>query len=353
MNNPSTCPHFSNCSGCTVANFLKPPIWTDALNFYKSHEVIPEFISDGFEGIRYKAKLAVRPGPFIGLFKKNSHEVMPIPNCLVHHPSINRAIDIIKKEMVREKLSAYSENSSKGTLRYLQLFVEKSTGLVQLVLVINQREGISSFCERLKKYDLWHSIWLNVQKGSTNQILGDFWEHNFGKPFLWQKINGKAIPFHPGAFSQAHLPLFEKMLQTIENWVKPEEKVIELYAGVGVIGLNLEKKTKSITLVENNPFAHISFLETGSNIPYLLVDAKEVNLSSYDLIIVDPPRKGLDATMIPRMKGNRLIYISCGFESFKRDAEKLISLGWKIKEAKCFLLFPGSNHVETVTLFER
>jgi tRNA/tmRNA/rRNA uracil-C5-methylase (TrmA/RlmC/RlmD family) len=161
------------------------------------------------------------------------------------------------------------------------------------------------------------------------------------------------IPFHPGAFSQTHLPLFEKILWQIQEWVKPDERVLELYAGVGAIGLSLLNKTKRVTMVENNPFAYLSFKETQVDLPYLCIDAKEASFSDWDLVIVDPPRKGLDKEILAKIDSSRLIYVSCGFDSFQRDAKDLVSRGWKIKEAKGYLLFPGTNHVETVTLLER
>lgn len=353
MNNPSTCPHFKVCSGCTLKNMLNLPIFEGAKTFFEKQRIHPNLRHSGFEGVRYKAKLAVRKGPTIGLFKKNSHEVIPIPKCLIHHPSINTAVQIIQKEMIAHQITGYDEISLKGTLRYIQLFVEKATNQVQLVLILNDQKNIEPFCKSLQKYELWHSIFLNEQKGSTNQIIGPHWEHVFGKAFLWQQLGEVNVPFHPGAFSQTHLPLFEEILRKIQMWVRPNDRVLELYAGVGVIGLNLEKKVKSVVLVENNPFAYQSFQEVKSNLTYHLMDAKEADLTHYDLTIVDPPRKGLDPQLLNRLESERLIYISCGFDSFKKDAEKLISLGWKIKDVECFLLFPGSNHIETVALFER
>src|SRR5690606_19506453 len=99
--------------------------------------------------------------------------------------------------------------------------------------------------------DLWHSIWINHHPARSNRILGDAWHLFSGEPFLWQTINQTPIAFHPGAFSQAHLPLFEKMVQKIATWVRLSDRILELYAGVGAIGLTLP--TTQITLVENNP----------------------------------------------------------------------------------------------------
>jgi len=206
----------------------------------------------------------------------------------------------------------------------------------------------------LLKHDLWHSIWLNIHPIASNRILGNFWQLVHGEPFLRQTINHTPIAFHPGAFSQTHLPLFEKMVQKIEQWVQPNDCILELYAGVGAIGLSICHKAKHITLIENNPLAHLSYQQTPkSNISYQCIDAAAADFSHTDLIIVDPPRKGLEAAILKQLDASRLIYVSCGFESFKRDAEQLISLGWRLHEASGYLLFPGTNHVETLALFER
>jgi tRNA/tmRNA/rRNA uracil-C5-methylase (TrmA/RlmC/RlmD family) len=349
MNN---CPHFSQCSGCDTADIFNPPIWKDAMAFFQDYGLDPILVTDGFSQTRFKAKLAVRFGPQIGLFKKHSHDVFSIPECQVHHPSINQAVKVIKEEMIRQKVIPYQENPPSGTLRYIQLFVERSTNRVQLTLVVNQGD-LEAFCLALLKYDLWHSIWINVQSDSTNRIFGDRWKLIHGQPFLFQTLNGVSVPFHPGAFSQAHLPLFEKMLQKIESWVRPNDSILELYAGVGAIGLSIYRKAKKLVLVENNPFAYLSFKQLKTDITYLCIDAKEAEFGGYDLTIVDPPRKGLDPQILPKIDSSRLIYVSCGFDSFKRDCRDLISIGWRLKEAIGYLLFPGTNHVEILALFER
>lgn len=347
MNNPSTCPHFLHCSGCELADPFHPPIWKEALAFFQKNNIQPSFIYDGFAQTRLKAKLAVRPnlqtGPQIGLFKKNTHDVISIPHCPVHHPAINQAVAALREEIIRHKLS----------LKYIQLFVQRATNKIQLSLVVSSPG--QDFCKPLLKYDLWHSIWLNIHPESTNRILGPTWQLLHGEPFLWQTINDTPIAFHPGAFSQTHLPLFEKMVQKIESWIHPNETVLELYAGVGAIGLSIQHKTKNLTLVENNPFAHLSFQQSKTDIPYHCIDAKEADLTQANLIIVDPPRKGLDPLLIQKLsalKSARLIYVSCSFDTYKRDCEALLANGWKIKEAQGYLLFPGTNHVEILSLLE-
>lgn len=365
MNN--TCPHFSLCSGCQLGKeIFHPPIWNEALNFFQSvaPHLKPSLITDGFDQTRFKAKLAVRSkgssGFEIGLFKKGTHEVLSIPECKVHHPAINRAISIIQEELIHHNITPYRENPPSGLLRYLQLFADKETGRIQLVLIVNSiqsNQALDHFCQDLLKHDLWHSVWLNFHPALSNRVLGDEWKLVHGEPFLWQTLNQTPIAFHPGAFSQSHLPLFEKMLQQIDTWIEPQKKICELYAGVGAISLSLRHKADHFTLVENNSFAQLSFQETAkrlnvSHFNYQCADVKDVEQG---LIIVDPPRKGLDEIVLnklSKLENSQLLYVSCGFESFKRDCESLIEAGWRFEKVEGYLLFPGTNHVEIMALLK-
>ena len=361
MDQPSRCPHFSRCSGCELdQNFLNPPVWQEALAYFQKIDpsLVPQLMTLGFSQTRTKAKLAVRSPSEIGLFKKGTHDVISIPHCLVHHSAINRAALLLKTELAQSPIPLYNEKTNSGHLRYLQLAVDPKTEKVQLVLVLNTPHStpqIETLSQTLFASRLFHSIWLNFQPASTNKIFGDAWQHLHGEPFLWQKINDTQIAFHPAAFSQAHFTLFEKMVHQIEAWIPPQSTLLELYAGVGAIGLSLRHKAKQIHLVENNPYAHLSFqqslarLEDPTPFSYLCIDAKDAPLSPYDTLIVDPPRKGLDPTLlhsIAPLKNTQLIYVSCGFESFRKDTETLLASGWKFENAAGYLLFPGTNHVE-------
>lgn len=350
------CPHFPACSGCTLGqDLLNPPVWQQVLSFFRGH-LEPRLITDGFLSTRFKAKLAVRPGPEIGLFRKHSHEVVSIPQCKVHHPSINLGAALVKKEIEAHRFPLYREIPPSGLLRYIQLFACRDTGKIQLVLVLNapnRTPEIDSFCQSLLQHDLWHSLWLNFHPTESNRVLGSAWHQIAGEPFLRQTLNGIPIAFHPGAFSQSHFPLFEQMLRTLDSWTAPEKKILELYAGVGAIGLALSRKAPCLDLVENNPFARLSFENSNPppHLQYHCLDAAEAAplIEEDQLIIADPPRKGLDAPILERLcsiKKGRLLYVSCGFESFQRDAEKLLSAGWTFSRAEGYLLFPGTNHVE-------
>ena len=122
--------------------------------------------------------------------------------------------------------------------------------------------------------------------------------------------------------------------------------------------MHLEPLLQSALLIEENPYALLSFRESGSSYSYLQADAKAAisHLASADVIIVDPPRKGLDLDLLEAIAEETkktLIYISCSFESFKKDAEVLLSSGWEIVDAAGFELFPGTEHIELAVCFKK
>jgi tRNA/tmRNA/rRNA uracil-C5-methylase (TrmA/RlmC/RlmD family) len=357
MNELSTvCSHFGACSGCTLKKKLAPPpIWDEVLGFLGEAELV----TGALQGWRTKAKLAIRgtfQNPKIGLYRAGTHDVHPIPDCLAHHPSINRAIKILEEAIRREKVFIYDEK--RGILRYAQCSVDLVTDKVQLALVVQSRDpSIDRLCVTLLKSELWHSIWLNVQPAKTNVILGDEWIHIWGEKFLWRELSGRKFPFHPGAFSQAHWTCFEKLAKQVIEWVPNQSRLVEIYAGVGAMGVLSESKCASVDLVENNPYSHLSFRELDTSARYHLGDAKSAIplLECADCLIVDPPRKGIDSVLLESIKtfSGTIIYVSCDWKSFVRDVQSLLDSDWNFKEGKGFLLFPGTNHIETLALLNR
>jgi len=364
VNNIPTCPHFSFCSGCEILLSEMPSLWEEALLFFRPFSIEPKLWKRNPLRWRLKAKLPVRKdasSPVIGLFKKGTHEAVSIPHCLVHHPSINEASARLLKGIQEENVSIYDEKRLLGHLRYAQMVVSRESQTVQLSLALHARdlpEDVRRLCRRLEKDLLFHSIWINFHPKASNRIFGEIWQHMAGASWLYQPFLGERVPFHPGAFSQANLEVFEDLVQTIQSWVFPGDRIVELFAGVGIIGASLLCLAKSVLLVENNPFAALSFQERlGKKPEYLLQDASEfADFSTFDLVIVDPPRKGLGPKLLQNLSSAqklRLIYVSCGWKSFQADANALMASGWRLQKAEGFYLFPGTNHIEIAALFEK
>lgn len=370
------CEYFPLCSGCQIQGVVSsPPIWSEIQNFFNrcAPNVNISLKTKEITHWRCRSKLAVRGSadlPQIGLFKKGSHEVVSIPTCPLHHPAINAAYDKVRTVMIAQKIEPYLEEKETGILRYLQFVVDRKTRLIQLTIVVN-RSGrdplLDSFVKQLYRIGGFHSIWINFQPAQTNRIFGNEWVLMEGEPYLWERVGGVDCAFHPACFGQAHLSMYEEVLKRIREWTQPQKRIIELYAGIGTIGLNLAATAEKVTVVEINPYAaecfHLSRLRLAIDLQTKIsmhIAPSEVALpmiAEHEIIIVDPPRKGLDDKVIKNIchsdRASQLIYLSCGPQSFQSDCEKLIANGWKIEHAEGYLFFPGCDHVEILCSFKK
>lgn len=344
-------------------------------------------------GWRTQSKLAVRKAakegdaPQIGLFLPGTHEVIPSRNCPAHHPSINKAIQIIESTCVEAGVQGYEDASGSGDLRYVQMTVERSTGLVQLLLVWHSTKitkQLKDLANRLAASDIFHSIWGNLHAPSKyiSRIVSyeeNDWHHLAkSKEPIREQCKTLELPyehpnlcFTPNVFIQSNLTGFENILTSIRKYTPQNSQVLELYGGVGTIGFHLLDKVSRLRCSDENPNNEGCFQDTRSQldeelqsrIVYKTGDAANQisNIQRINMMIVDPPRKGLSDKVLntlESLKGKkngptRVIYVSCGFKAFKRDCEKMIKADWKLSHAEVHVLFPGSDHIETMAVFDR
>lgn len=360
-----SCAIFPRCSGCFCQKDVrKPKIWKKLTEFLGESELIcGDLIS-----WRSRAKLAVRGSsnkPIIGLFEEGSHSVVDLQYCPLHYTVMNEALKLIRHLIPIYQIEPYKEKEHLGRLRYLQMVSDRKK--IQLSLIWNGeslQENEKSFVKRLYSEGIFHSIWSNFHPQRSNTILGSMWNLEMGESVFFQKILEISFAFHPSCFAQAHLSLFEKLLEYIAILVGEGKSIIDLYSGVGCIGLSLSAQAQKILLVESSPYARSSFQKTLENLSesikekcvFLSSSVEHIDFSEGDVIIVDPPRKGLSKECKRKIfdsHAKHLIYVSCGPESFLRDYHEILREGWKLQEAKGFLLFPGTDHVEVVASFFR
>ncbi|XP_028051966.1 uncharacterized protein LOC114256493 isoform X1 [Camellia sinensis] len=430
------CPHFQSCSGCTQEYDLHRPIILDeATDFFNKHGV-SDFTFDTCRlwGWRCRAKLAVRGSytdPLIGLYQEGTHNVVDIPDCKAHHPNINAAVELLKQGIAELKVEPYDEDQGTGELRYVQMAVTTyntslpyaeryRNGKVQVALVWNSRDENSPSSKKLnalanflwrygganRKVHLIHSVWANFQTSSNNIIFGNRWRHLLGERDFWERVGGIDVSLAPSSFGQANTRAFDSLLQKLQKYVHFGASVADLYAGAGVIGLSLAatRKCRAVKCIEINKESKLSFEKTAEHLPNSVdssiswhnADTSIDPLSwlvGSDVVVVDPPRKGLDPSLLnalrtipsverkfkpsesPLLKAKdekrpwvlrakkvsvqiqskttqeesqslpqTLIYISCGWESFKEDCMSLLSSkAWHLDKAHGFNFFPGTQ----------
>lgn len=370
------CPHFKAGSSCCIeVEFGPPPVLEEARRFFKSLGFVHIPLYQGsYVHWRTRAKLPIRgtaTKPLIGLYQRGTHKVVPVPHCRMHHPAINLAVEQLKRWIQAEKMAPYKEEDGGGLLRYVQLVVERHTHRVQLTLVVNADVDVVFWRRKLaglwaKGQKLWHSLWLNFNVRRDNVIFGTEWHLAYGEAFLWEKLAGVEVCFQPANFAQANMPLFAQMLQAIQQAVPHGKRVVELYAGVGAIGLALAHQSGQVMCSDVNAAGLDCFLRSQKCLPDYA--ARRITwqkgsaaqliswLESADVVIVDPPRSGLDHLLREALGSNvgleQLVYVSCGWKSFTRDCLWLLSHGWKLALVEFYLFFPGSDHIETLAIFQ-
>ena len=235
------CPHMDFCSGCTISDGVdRPPTLLEAQRFFELQGLPTiKVVVGSATGWRCRAKLAVRgscEAPLVGLFKEDSHDVIDIPFCQVHHPAINEAANTLRLFIKEQQIEPYHESQVSGELRYLQLVVQRNTSRIQLACILNTPDLNTAIQQRWRRFaellwkrspQLWHSIWINANERKDNVIMGHSWCLLQGEEYLWEKLGGVSFAFTPATFGQANLDLFDKMLHQLRQLVPAGANVAE------------------------------------------------------------------------------------------------------------------------------
>ena len=325
-------------------------------------------------GYRARSRLAVRGRvrePKIGLFEEGSHWVADIPECLVHHPAINRAADALRRAIQVSGIPPYTERTHRGLLRYVQVVVERESARVQVVLVGNCEtpEPLAGLTQALQRAlgDQLQGLFFSAQTEKSNAILGPRCEKIAGADAIEERIAGARVFFPPDAFGQSHLGLYDEVVQRIGSFVPEGSDVTELYAGVGAIGLSLVPRAARVRFNELGA-GSLRGLQLGVDaLPAELRGRTSVHPGSaadhleltanVDVVIADPPRKGLTKELSHSLAARppkRFIYLSCDTGTFLRDTTLLLA-GERLRLtslAGCDF-FPFTEHVETLAVFDR
>jgi 23S rRNA (uracil1939-C5)-methyltransferase len=381
-----------------LSNPTAAPTIQHAISFFEEQEQDFEVTVGPTTGWRTVAKLAVRSQDGvlrIGLFVPGSHDVLEIPQCRAHHPQINSAIRVIQKQCRKNSIKPFDEKTGNGSLKHVAINVERSTGAQQVTLVWNDTKGevgeaskLQSLCEALIRISQsnddrlkLHSLWVHFSKSNkhSNSIFDreGKWERQYGETMVVERLDiddSLTVPlyFPPQVFRQANLDAFANIVIKIRWWLhnhKPSH-CLELYGGVGTIGLHMADLSDSFVSSDENPFNKKCFEKTVSSlesnkcktITYECKNAidmtQDLAFEQADAVIVDPPRKGLDTEVVKALckqeKLKTLIYVSCGFDAFTRDFQSLTVKGkWRLRHAEGHVLFPGSDAIETLAIFSR
>ena len=334
-------------------------------------EIIP---SDRIMAYRNKAQLPIaydKNGNItVGFFAQRSHRVISVDNCLLHSEAFNPIIDCFTDFANEYKLTPYDEKSHSGLLRHLYMRHAMETDEIMVCIVINGKKlpHENELCERLIAVEnRIKTIVININCDKTNVITGKECRTIFGSGYITDKLCGLSFRISPLSFYQVNRSQAEKLYTIARDFaeLKPDETLLDLYCGTGTIGLTMADSVKRLYGVEIIPQAiedakinaeinNIKNAEFFCGDASLAAEKLAQQGIKADCIIIDPPRKGCDSTLIntisEKFSPPRVIYISCDPATLARDLKIFNELGYSAFKVIPVDLFPRTGHVETVVL---
>ncbi|EMF0287030.1 23S rRNA (uracil(1939)-C(5))-methyltransferase RlmD [Enterococcus hirae] len=335
-------------------------------------DILPTIPMENPIGYRNKAQIPVRriDGRLAtGFYKKNSHELVEIEDYYIQDPAIDEAIKRVRDILQRFQVRGYNEAKNEGQIRHIIIRRGHYSHEMMVVLVTRKekffkgKEIASIIHEELPEVV---SVVQNINEEKTNVILGDKEKVLYGRSYIEDQLLGKTYRISSKSFYQVNTEQTEKLYQTAIEFaaLQKEDTVIDAYSGIGTIGLSLADKVKEVYGMELVPEAiedaqFNALTNKIENAHYEVGKAETVMKKWQDkgikpsVIVVDPPRKGLDARFIASaidMEPAKLVYISCNPATFARDAKLFAESGYEVKKVQPVDLFPQTHHVELVAL---
>ena len=326
-------------------------------------------------GYRNKAQVPVRRvnGQLeIGFFRKNSHDLLPIEDFYIQDPIIDQVILFTRDLLRRFDLKPYDEQEKTGLIRNLVVRRGHYSGEIMIILVTTRPKifRVEQLMDRLTEaFPAIKSIMQNINDQPGNAIFGKDWRTLYGQDYITDQMLGNNFQISGPAFYQVNTEMAEKLYQTAIDFseLTSDDMVLDAYSGIGTIGLSVAKQVKQVYGVEvileavenSQKNAEINGI---TNASYVCAPAEEAIQNwlkegiQADVILVDPPRKGLTESFIKAsvsMEPKKITYISCNVATMARDIKLYQELGYELKKVQPVDLFPQTHHVECVVLLQR
>ena len=323
-------------------------------------------------GYRNKAQVPVRRvnGQLeTGFFRKNSHDLLPIEDFYIQDPVIDQVILFTRDLLRRFDLKPYDEQEKTGLIRNLVIRRGHYSGEIMVILVTTRPKifRVEQLMERLTEaFPAIKSIMQNINDQPGNAIFGKDWRTLYGQDYITDQMLGNDFQIAAPAFYQVNTEMAEKLYQKAIDFAEltADDVVIDAYSGIGTIGLSVAKQVKQVYGVEVIPEAVENSRKNAAingiaNAIYVCAPAEEAIQNwlkegiQADVILVDPPRKGLTESFIKAsvsMEPKKITYISCNVATMARDIKLYQELGYELKKVQPVDLFPQTHHVECVSL---
>lgn len=374
------CPHFPACGGCSFRHIsyeeeleAKRQRVEDALRRVGGADVAVEEILGGssVDGYRNKCQFPISPDGRAGFFRARSHQVIPALDCRLQAPQANAVAAAVEGYLLDLGVPAYDEASHRGLLRHIYVRTNRDgQALVCLVVNGDRLPGEEELVRRIRAVcPDTAGILLNVNRERTNVVLGGAYRTLWGEDTLVDTLCGLTFRLSAPAFYQVNRVQAERLYGKAIGFAQltGRETVLDLYCGAGTITLAMARHAGRVIGAEIVPEAVENARENArengiNNAEFFCGDAGCVarKLASErlrpDVVVVDPPRKGLGEDVIPviaAMGPERIVYVSCDPGTLGRDVKRFAGQGYTAARAAAADMFPRTSHVETIILLQK
>ncbi len=380
----TNCNTYEKCGGCNLRHIC----YEETLNMKRNavQSLVNKTLSNklnvkntiGMENPYYYRNKAQYPvgidkngKSIIGVFANRTHNIIPIDNCKIQDKNSEEIAKFIIDFINKNNISVYNEKTCKGLFRHLVIKVGKRTNEVMCILVINgdNFEEEEKLVEELKQnFSNIKTIVKNINKKNTNVILGEKNITLYGSGYIEDKLGDYTFKISPMSFYQINPIQTEKLYNLAIKMANltGNETILDLYCGIGTIGIfasKYVKKVYGIEIVEQavedakenariNNITNADFF--AGDVEVVLEDLLKNRNIKPDVVFVDPPRKGLDNVTINnilKVLPNKIVYISCNPATLIRDL-KLLEDKYELQEIQPVDMFPFTSHVECVTVLQ-
>ena len=320
---------------------------------------------------QYPVGIDKNNNPVIGVFANRTHEIIPIEECFIQNKQSQKLAKFVLDFIKENNISVYDEKTGKGLVRHIVTKVGIRTNEIMLIIVINgqsipkEKELIKDV---LEKFPNVKTIVKNINRKNTNVIMGDKNINLYGNGFIQDILGDYRFKISPLSFYQVN-PIQAEKLYNIgvrKANITKDDIVFDLYCGIGTISIFMAKYAKKVYGIEiveeaikdakeNAKLNNINNTEfIAGDVENILDDLINNKKIIPDVIMIDPPRKGLDNKSVDnilKIKSKKIVYISCNPASLVRDLAKLEEI-YDIKMIKPIDLFPFSKHCEVCTVLQ-
>ena len=377
------CPVAKLCGGCDFWHMdyeeetrLKAERVKACLNRLAGERLteMPILAAPDCHGYRNKAQypVAVKKGrAYAGFFRAGTHDVVENRRCLILPEETDAVKDAVMDYVNQFRISVYDEATHKGLLRHIYVRRGAVSGQILVCLVCNGEKlpKVEALLSRLQKIPGFTTLVLSVNTKKGNAVLGERFVTLFGPGYIEDTLCGLTFRLSPRSFYQVNHHQAQRLYETAIALagITKNDTVLDLYCGVGTITLAMASSAGKVIGVEVIPQAVEDAKDNArrngiENAEFFCGDAGQAALELEkngvrpDVVVVDPPRKGLNADTIEalhRMAPRRIVYVSCDPATLARDVAMLKQRGYALQSATAADLFPKCAHVETVVLMSR